>query len=108
MTSSLASSFDDGSSLSWFPDPGSSILDPGSWDPGSWSFGSSVGSGLGSSFGCGSGFGSSFGCGSGFGSAFGRSDGWVVVPGSRVTVELVTDFSVQSYGYHVNAVAAYY
>ena len=36
---------------------------------------------------------------SGAGSAFGRTDGWAIVPGSKVRVELVTDSSVVRYGY---------
>ncbi len=45
---------------------------------------------------------------SGSGSAFGRTDGWVVVPGTKVRVELVTDFSVTRYGYLTDMAAAYY
>ncbi len=45
---------------------------------------------------------------SGAGSAFGRTDGWVVVSGSKVRVELVTDSSVTRYGYLTDTGAAYY
>jgi hypothetical protein len=44
----------------------------------------------------------------GSGSAFGRTDGWVLVPGSKVRVELVTDYSVTRYGYRTDQAAAYY
>jgi len=44
----------------------------------------------------------------GSGNAFGRTDGWVVVPGSSVRVELVTDYSVRRYGYLTDMAAAYY
>ncbi len=43
----------------------------------------------------------------GSGSAFGRTDGWVVVSGDKVTVRLVTDYSVTDYGYKTDQ-AAYY
>jgi hypothetical protein len=44
----------------------------------------------------------------GSGSAFGRTDGWVVIPGSKLRVELVTDYSVTRYGYRTDQAAAYY
>ena len=45
---------------------------------------------------------------SGAGSAFGRTDGWAIVPGSKVRVELVTDSSVVRYGYRTDTASAYY
>ena len=39
---------------------------------------------------------------SGSGSAFGRSDGWAIVSGSKITVRLVTDYSVTDWGYQVD------
>ena len=44
----------------------------------------------------------------GSGSAFGRTDGWVVIPGSELRVELTTDGSVTRYGYLTDMAAAYY
>jgi hypothetical protein len=44
----------------------------------------------------------------GSGSAFDRSDGWIVVSGSKCRVELVTDYSVTRYGYLTDQAAAYY
>lgn len=44
----------------------------------------------------------------GSGSAFGRTDGWVVLSGSEIRVELVTDYSVTRYGYLTDMAAAYY
>ncbi|MFK7741520.1 MAG: S8 family serine peptidase [Planctomycetota bacterium] len=44
----------------------------------------------------------------GSGSAFGRSDGWAIVDGSSITVELVTDYSVTQWGYRTDTAAAYY
>ena len=35
----------------------------------------------------------------GAGDVFDRTDGWVVIPGSKITVRLVTDYSVTRYGY---------
>ncbi len=43
----------------------------------------------------------------GSGSAFSRTDGWCIVNGSSMTVRLVTDYSVNDYGYAVDG-AAYY
>ncbi|MBL8860817.1 MAG: S8 family serine peptidase [Planctomycetes bacterium] len=44
----------------------------------------------------------------GTGSAFGRTDGWAIVPGSSITVELVTDYSVTAYGFLTDLASAYY
>ena len=44
---------------------------------------------------------------SGSGSAFGRTDGWAIVNGDQITVELVTDYSVTRYGFKTDY-AAYY
>lgn len=44
----------------------------------------------------------------GVGSAFGRTDGWVYINGSSITVELITDRSVRDWGYRVDLAAAYY
>lgn len=43
----------------------------------------------------------------GTGSAFGRTDGWVIVTGSKITVKLVTDYSVTDWGFKIDN-AAYY
>lgn len=45
---------------------------------------------------------------SGSGSAFDRTDGWVVLTGSKIRVELVTDYSVTRYGYLTDQAAAFY
>lgn len=44
----------------------------------------------------------------GAGSAFGRTDGWAMVSGSTITVELVTDYSVTAWGYRTDTAAAFY
>ncbi len=44
----------------------------------------------------------------GTGSAFGRSDGWAIVNGSSITVELVTDYSVTAWGYRTDTASAFY
>lgn len=44
----------------------------------------------------------------GSGSAFGRTDGWAVVQGSSITIELVTDYSVTRWGFRTDVAAAYY
>jgi hypothetical protein len=43
----------------------------------------------------------------GSGSAFGRSDGWVIVDGDSITVELKTDYSVTRYGLKLDRAANY-
>ena len=44
----------------------------------------------------------------GSGSAFGRTDGWVVIPGDSITIELTTDYSVRDWGYRTDMASAYY
>ncbi len=44
----------------------------------------------------------------GSGSAFGRSDGWIYAAGSKLRIELKTDYSVTRYGYRTDQAAAYY
>jgi hypothetical protein len=44
----------------------------------------------------------------GTGSAFGRTDGWALIPGDTITIELVTDYSVVAYGYLTNLASAFY
>jgi len=44
----------------------------------------------------------------GTGSAFGRTDGWAMIPGNTITIELVTDVSVVGYGYLTDLASAYY
>lgn len=44
----------------------------------------------------------------GSGSAFGRTDGWVIVPGDEIRIELVSDYSVRDWGYRTDMAAAYY
>ena len=44
----------------------------------------------------------------GTGSAFGRTDGWCYIPGSTITVELVTDSSVVAYGFLTDLASAFY
>ena len=44
----------------------------------------------------------------GSGNVFGQTDGWVIVPGSQVRIELVTDYSVVRYGYLTDTASAYY
>lgn len=44
----------------------------------------------------------------GSGNAFDRTDGWVVISGSKVTIRLVTDYSVTRYGYKTDWASAYY
>jgi len=39
---------------------------------------------------------------SGTGSVFDRNDGWVVIDGSKITVELVTDYSITRYGLKID------
>ncbi|HHI81108.1 MAG TPA: hypothetical protein ENK02_14170 [Planctomycetes bacterium] len=43
----------------------------------------------------------------GSGSAFGRTDGWVIVDGDSLTVELKTDYSVTRYGLKLDRAANY-
>lgn len=43
----------------------------------------------------------------GSGSAFGRTDGWAIVNGSKITVRLVTDYSVRDWGYQTDQAANY-
>ena len=43
----------------------------------------------------------------GSGSAFGRSDGWVIVDGDSITIELKTDYSVTRYGLKLDRAANY-
>jgi hypothetical protein len=44
----------------------------------------------------------------GTGSAFGRTDGWCIIPGNSITIELVTDYSVTSFGYRTDTASAFY
>jgi hypothetical protein len=44
----------------------------------------------------------------GTGSAFGRTDGWAIIPGNTITIELVTDYSIVAYGYLTDTASAYY
>ncbi len=44
----------------------------------------------------------------GTGSAFGRTDGWAMIPGNTITIELVTDYSVVAYGYLTDLASAFY
>ena len=44
----------------------------------------------------------------GTGSAFDRTDGWAIVSGDTITVELTTDYSVTKWGYRTDTAAAYY
>ncbi len=44
----------------------------------------------------------------GSGSAFGRTDGWVVIPGDTITIQLTTDHSVRDWGFRTDTAAAYY
>jgi len=44
----------------------------------------------------------------GSGNAFDRTDGWLVLSGSKVRVVLTTDYSVTRYGYTTDQAAAYY
>lgn len=44
----------------------------------------------------------------GVGTAFGRTDGWAMIPGNTITIELVTDYSVVNYGYLTDLASAYY
>ena len=43
----------------------------------------------------------------GAGSAFGRTDGWALVTGNTITVELTTDYSVVAWGLRTD-VASYF
>ncbi|MCP3940985.1 MAG: S8 family serine peptidase [Desulfobacteraceae bacterium] len=38
----------------------------------------------------------------GTGSAFDRSDGWVIIPGNKIRIKLITDYSITRYGYEVD------
>ena len=44
----------------------------------------------------------------GTGSAFGRTDGWAIIPGNTITVELTTDYSVTKWGLRTDYASAYY
>lgn len=44
----------------------------------------------------------------GTGTAFGRTDGWAIIPGNTITVELVTDYSVTAWGFRTDTASAYY
>ena len=40
--------------------------------------------------------------------AFGRTDGWAIIPGNTITVELTTDYSVTKWGLRTDYASAYY
>lgn len=44
----------------------------------------------------------------GAGSAFGRTDGWCLIPGNTITVELTTDSSVTAWGFRTDVASAFY
>ncbi|GAB4142568.1 MAG: hypothetical protein Fur0037_09830 [Planctomycetota bacterium] len=44
----------------------------------------------------------------GTGSAFGRTDGWCIIPGNKITIELETDRSVTAWGLKTDTASAYY
>lgn len=44
----------------------------------------------------------------GSGSAFGRTDGWCIIPGNTITVELTTDYSVTAWGFRTDTASAFY
>ena len=44
---------------------------------------------------------------SGAGNAFGRTDGWAIVSGSTITVELTTDYSVTAWGLRTDVASSF-
>ena len=44
----------------------------------------------------------------GAGSAFGRTDGWALIAGNSITVELTTDYSIVAYGLRIDTASAFY
>ena len=44
----------------------------------------------------------------GTGSAFGRTDGWCLIPGDTITIELTTDYSVTAYGFLTDTASSFY
>ncbi len=44
----------------------------------------------------------------GVGSAFGRTDGWCLIAGNTITIELTTDYSIVAYGWLTDLASAFY